>query len=368
MDDEYERRWRAIQQEMAVRGTDYMLITPSADLYYTTGYAREPSERLLALLIARVGQPLFVVPRLEAAGLANLASFAIHKAWDEAEDPIDILAAAIRAAGPPQPVVAICEQAWAGTVLRLQEALGDAQYVRAQPVLAEHRLIKSPAEIDLLQTAASLADEAFRRLLEQPLAGKTEAEVAELVSRLLLQAGLEKVSFVIAGSGPNSASPHHTAGSRRLELGDALVVDFGGTYQHYQSDITRTITIGPARSDIAEVHELVAQAQEAAFRTVRPGSTAGEVDAAARQHLTAAGFGANFTHRTGHGLGLDIHEEPYIMPGSALPLREGMVFSIEPGVYLPGKFGVRIEDIVVVTADGGRRLNGALRDLVSVQA
>jgi Xaa-Pro aminopeptidase len=180
------------------------------------------------------------------------------------------------------------------------------------------------------------------------------------------RAGLEKVSFLIVGSGPNAALPHHEPGERLLQGGDLVVLDFGGTYRHYQSDMTRTVAIGEVPAEARRLHEEVRQAQELAYLAVRPGVAAQEVDLAARRHLMAAGLGDRFTHRTGHGLGLDVHEEPYIVQGSRLLLREGMVFSVEPGAYVPGEFGARVEDTVVVTAEGAERLNHSPRELLTV--
>ncbi len=366
MADEYQRRCLAVQQAMALHGVDYLVINPSADLIYLAGIDVEPHERLLALILPPAGRPILLLPRLESTKLAELAPFAVREVWEDTDDPVELAAGLLTAGGVERPVVAVGEQMWAGVLLRLQAALPQARFVRGHPLLAEQRMVKSPAELALLRAAARIADEAFVRLLRERLAGKTELAVADLLGRLLRRRGLEKVSFAIVGSGPNGAAPHHVASERRLEEGDVVVLDFGGTYRHYQCDITRTITIGMPPPDVARVHELVCQAQEVAFRAVRPGVTAGEVDEAARRHLEAAGLGERFIHRTGHGLGLDVHEEPYIVRGSRLPLREGMVFSIEPGVYLPGRFGVRVEDIVVVTAEGAERLNNAPRDLIGV--
>lgn len=364
--DERVERCQAAQREMLARGVDFLLLAPSSDLLYLTGIADEPSERLMALLLPAEGEAQIIVPRLEAEKVGALVPFAALKVWEETEDPISLVRAAVESRGRPAPTIAVGDQTWALTLLRLQEALPRARYVPAGALLSSLRLIKSPAEVQLLREAARRADEAYVRLLAEPLLGLSEREVADIIGRHLRAAGLEKVSFVIVGSGPNGANPHHWGGERRLAAGDTVVLDFGGTYEHYQSDITRTICIGEAAPEVIEVHERVREAQEAAFQAVRPGATAGDVDATARAYLAAAGLGRFFTHRTGHGLGLDLHEEPYIVSGSDVVLREGMVFSIEPGVYLPGRFGVRVEDIVVVTASGAERLNNAPRDLAVV--
>jgi Xaa-Pro aminopeptidase len=363
---EHERRCLAAQLEMAGYGFDFLLVAPSSDLTYLTGVADEPSERLMMLVLRLTGQPALVVPRLEAEKVSSLVPFASLHVWEETESPFTLVASLLGEDGLARPTVAIDEHMWAGTLLGLQAVLPGANYRRANPLLSSLRVIKSRAEVELLRSAAAKADVAYGRLLREPLVGLAEVEVADLVGRHLRAAGLEKVSFVIVGSGPNGAKPHHWGGDRRLAVGDAVVLDFGGTYRHYQSDITRTVVVGAPATDLANVHRLVREAQEAAFQAVKPGVSAGQVDAAARQRLAAAGLGEYFIHRTGHGLGLDLHEEPYIVAGNDLPLREGMVFSLEPGVYLPGRFGVRVEDIVVVTATGAERLNNAPRELAVI--
>lgn len=363
MEGEHERRCVAAQREMAARGVDYLVATPSSDMIYLAGIAAEPSERLLALILPASGPPTLVLPRLEAGKLAETATFALRAVWEETEDPVSLVARLVAGGAGGRPVVAVGDQTWASTLLAMQKAMPLASFVPAGPLLSTLRVIKSPAEVALLREAARRADAAWARILAEPLLGKSEAEVASLVSSYLVEAGLAKVSFCIVGSGPNSAKPHHEPGARRLAAGDAVVFDYGGTFAHYQSDITRTLFIGQPSERQRAVYEAVATAQEAAFRSIRPGVTAGEVDAVARGRLRAAGLGQYFIHRTGHGLGLDVHEEPYIVSGSELPLREGMVFSVEPGAYLPGEFGVRLEDIVVVTATGAERLNQAPRAL-----
>lgn len=364
MNGEHERRCQNARREMTARGVDFLVATPSSDLIYLTGIAAQPSERLLAFVLPASGQPVLVLPRLEAGRMEQAVPFATRAVWDDTEDPVARAAAVLSAGTGGKPVVAVGDQTWAATVLAFQAALPGATFVAAGPLMSALRVVKSPAEVALLRTAAGMADEVFARLLSEPLLGKTEAEVAYVVERLLREAGQAQASFIIVGSGPYSAAPHHEPGERRLAPGDAVVFDYGGTFGHYQSDITRTIFLGPPSAAMRRVYEQVAAAQEAAVRAIRPGITAGAVDAVARGHLESAGLGGYFVHRTGHGLGLDVHEEPYIVAGSDLPLREGMVFSVEPGAYLPGQFGVRVEDIVVVAEAGAERLNHARRDVV----
>ena len=367
MNGEHERRCQAAQRELAAQGIDYLMVTPSSDLVYLSGIASEPSERLLAFLLPASGKPALVVPRLEAHRLAEAVPFAERLIWEETDDPVALLARAVDGGDNARPVVAVGDQTWALTLLQLQATLAGARFLPAGPLMGALRVCKSPGEVELLRQAGAITDEAFARFITQPLAGKTEAEVADLLSRLMREAGLESISFCIVGSGPNSAKPHHEPGPRRLVEGDTVVCDFGGTYRHYQSDMTRTLFVGAPPSEVVRVHAAVAEAQEAGFRAVRPGVEARAVDAAARSRLEAAGLGEFFIHRTGHGLGLDVHEEPYIVSDNPRRLREGMVFSVEPGAYLPGQFGVRVEDIVVVTDVGAERLNHARRDLVALK-
>ncbi len=366
MPNEHESRCLAVARLLAEEGADFLLATPSTDLYYLSGYGGEPSERLIALLLPAAGQPLLITPQFEAARLVATVPFARLLAWGETDDPIALLTEAVKASVKARPRLLGGQQTWAGTLLALRSALPEADYGSAQPVLAALRLVKSPAEVDLLRAAGGMCDRAFGRLLQQPLAGRSEREVAELLAGEMRRAGLETLSFLIVASGPNAALPHHEPGERRLTAGDAVVLDFGGTYRRYQSDITRTIVVGAPTEELKRVHEQVRQAQEIGYRSVRPGLPAAEVDAATRQHLVAAGLGEFFIHRTGHGLGLDVHEEPYLVAGNRAPLRPGMVFSVEPGAYLPGQFGVRVEDTVVVTETGAERLNQAPRELLVV--
>jgi Xaa-Pro aminopeptidase len=252
---------------------------------------------------------------------------------------------------------------WAAHLLPLQEALEDARFVSASGVLGPMRSVKDDQELGLLRRAARAADESFRRIVQTRLEGKTERDVADQLGELLVQMGHEKAAFTIVGGGPNAASPHHEPGGRTIQGGDAVVMDFGGRVGGYCSDITRTVVIRQPPREFDHVYEVVMEAQDRAFRAVKPGVPAEEIDRAAREVIEQAGFGDLFVHRTGHGIGLEVHEDPYLVAGNREPLRPGMCFSIEPGIYLPGRFGVRIEDIVTVTEEGAQRLNHAQRDL-----
>jgi Xaa-Pro aminopeptidase len=251
-------------------------------------------------------------------------------------------------------------------LLGLQAALPDARFATAAGVLSRLRSRKDQGEVQLLDRAARSADETFHRVIREGLEGKTEAQIAQALSTTLIETGHDASLFWIVGSGPNGASPHHDPGSREIRAGDTVVMDFGGRAAGYCSDVTRTVSVGEPTDEVKEVHEIVRRAQQAAFEAVRPGVPGEEIDRVARDIITEAGYGPAFIHRTGHGIGLEEHEDPYLVEGNSEPLEPGMCFSIEPGIYLEGRFGVRIEDIVVVTEGGAERLNHAPRDLVVV--
>ncbi|MGH2675571.1 MAG: M24 family metallopeptidase [Actinomycetota bacterium] len=345
---------------------DAVIVGPSADLLYLAGYDPPPLERLTCLVLRPGSEPVLVVPRLEEP-LANgtgAAELADVRAWNEIEDPYDLVRGIL---GAEAGRVGCSDRMWASHLLRFQGALPDTEFVSASRVLGRLRSIKDPQELDLLKRAARYADEAFGRLLQTRLETRSERDVARSLGDLLLETGNDEVTFTIVGAGPNGASPHHEPTGREIHFGDAVVIDFGGRTDGYCSDISRTVAVGRSPADLPHVHEVVAEAQEEAFRIVAPDVPAQEVDRAARRVIERAGFGDLFVHRTGHGIGLEEHEGPYIIEGNEERLRPGMCFSIEPGVYLPGEFGVRIEDIVVVTGTGAQRLNHASRELEVVR-
>jgi Xaa-Pro aminopeptidase len=359
---DYARRRGRAQAELARLGVDHLMVGPSADLIYLTGYNAHNFERPTLLVVPRAGAAFLLVPELEADKARAAAPDVEARAWGDAEDPWAVLRAGI-GSGPY--AIAVSDVMRASFALMLQQVLPGSTLRPAGELMGRLRERKEPGEIAALREAAGRTDAVFDRLCGEPLAGRTETEVADLIGRHLKTAGLAwKWSYICSvASGEHSASPHHTLSDRTLRAGDAVCVDFGGTFAHYPSDLTRTMHIGPPPDEFRRVYAVVQDAQERAFRAVRPGVTAEQIDRAARDTIAAAGYGEFFLHRTGHGLGLEIHETPYIVAGNGVALAPGMVFSIEPGVYLPGKFGVRIEDTVVVTDGGAERLNGAEHDL-----
>ncbi len=365
-------RVHAARALAAEAGTDLLVLTPGSDLRYLTGYDAHAMERLTALAVPRQGEPFLVVPRLEApmvevspAGALGLEVLA----WEETEDPFALLAGAATARlGAAPSRIAVGARTWAEHALGVQRALPGAALELAGPVLDPLRRVKSAAEIEELALAGAAIDRVHARMAEFLTVGRTEAAVGADIAAAILAEGHVGVDFTNDGSGPNGASPHHELSDRTVRAGDVVVVDIGGrTATGYRSDCTRTYVVGGAAApDVAEWYGVLHAAQQAAVAAVAPGVTAEQVDAAARQVIADAGWGAHFIHRTGHGIGLDTHEAPYIVEGNDLPLVPGMAFSVEPGIYLAGRCGARIEDIVVCTEDGARSLNAGPRELVEL--
>ncbi len=356
----YADRLRRAQAEMARQGIDLLIVGASADLLYLIGYEGHESERMSVLALPRDGVPHYVVPGLEAPLLHDQRDLLEIVPWEDTEDPAAKVAAI--AGNAALGTIAAGDELWSVFTLRLQRAMPRARWAEGGQLLRPLRMIKDEREIALLAEAARRTDETWEEFLTFSITGLTEWEVRERLMALLAARGLTPV-FCNVGSGPNGASPHQTAGDRVIGPGDAVVCDWGGSLEGYNSDVTRTAHVGEPSPEFVRAYEAVLAANQAAFEAVRPGVPCQEIDRAARSVLTQAGYGDAFIHRTGHGLGLSVHEEPYLVEGNTLPLAEGMVFSDEPGVYFPGQFGIRIEDTVVCTADGGRRLNEATRTL-----
>lgn len=373
----YARRLSAAAAGAAQAGLAGLVVTPGYDLRYLTGSRAQTFERLTALVVPASGgqersdsgfvaaKPTVVLPRLELAALRDSAvpDLGINvQDWVDGENPYELVALAL--GGHAR--VAVTDSMPALHLLPLTEVLG-ATPVLATGVMAALRMIKDPEEIAALQRAGAAIDRVHARVPEFLRPGRTEAEVAADITEAIVAEGHSEAAFVIVGSGPHGADPHHECSDRKLQSGDIVVVDIGGPVEPgYNSDCTRTYSLGEPTAEIAEQYAVLQRAQAAAVAAVRPGVTAEQVDAAARDLLAEAGLGEFFVHRTGHGIGLSVHEEPYIVAGNDQPLAEGMAFSVEPGIYLPGRWGARIEDIVIVTADGAQPVNTRPHDLTVV--
>ncbi|HVB05379.1 MAG TPA: Xaa-Pro peptidase family protein [Acidimicrobiales bacterium] len=362
-------RLARVREEMARQGVGALLLSLGADLPWLCGYEAMPLERPTVLVVPVESEATLVVPEIEAPRVVpDAANFALRP-WAEGEDPIEVIASLTGR----HRVLAISDRAWASLLLSLVDALPNALFRKASTVTAALRAVKDEEEIAALRAASAAADRVAEALLagEIPLIGATEAQVSRELSARLLAEGHEKVNFAIVGSGPNSASPHHEPGARRIAAGDAVVCDFGGTLRlgegpGYCSDTTRTVVAGEPPPGFAELYAVLERAQSEAVAAVAAGRRCEEIDAAARTVIEEAGFGEAFLHRTGHGIGIEEHEDPYIVSGNATTLRPGHAFSVEPGIYLAGRMGARIEDIVVVTEAAPEVLNHAPHGLVVV--
>lgn len=353
----YEQRLDRAVQLIRAAHLDALLITPGPDLRYLIGSAAQSFERLTCLVITSdKATPAVVVPKLEVAGLQESAVDELGLRvldWVDGVDPYELVRSTLHIGSR----VAVADAMPALHLLPLAHSFSGLP-VSATPVLRELRMIKDAAEIEALRRAGAAIDRVHARMGEFLQVGRTEAEVGRDITDAIVAEGHTEAAFVIVGSGPNGAIPHHEKSERRIESGDVVVIDIGGPVEPgYYSDSTRTYVLGEPDPEVAARYAVLEQAQAAAVAAVRPGVPAEAVDAAAREPLKAAGYGAAFVHRTGHGIGLSVHEEPYIVAGNELELRPGMAFSIEPGIYFPGEWGARIEDIVVVTEDGCTPVN-----------
>lgn len=376
----HAERLDAARRLVREHGLDGMLIGVGADLRYLTGYPAMATERLTMLVVPAQGSSTLIAPYLEtipagdspaaAAGLIDVVG------WQETEDPValavGLLEAALEVPSATLGRLAISDRLWAAFLLRFQAVLPATRFEPASGTLRLLRMHKDPDEIELLRLAARAADRVVEQIAAGRLVGRTEADVAREVRVRLVAEGHETAEFAIVGSGPNSASPHHEASERVIGAGEPIVLDIGGLLGGYASDVTRTLwttggdpTCGPT-PDFLELYAVLASAQAAATRAVRPGVAAERIDEVAREIIVAAGHGSQFIHRVGHGIGLEGHEDPYLVAGNAEPLAEGMAFSVEPGIYLPGRFGARIEDIVVCGPDGPIVLDEISRELFVV--
>jgi Xaa-Pro aminopeptidase len=367
-----------------------LLIGVGADLQWLTGYEAHALERLTMLVIPARGRSSLVVPRLElataractaaGAGLVDLIT------WEETEDPFELVARLLDESDSRPEIqvgalggtwgrlggLLVSDRLWATFLLRLQAVVPDAAFGLASAILSDLRALKDPEEIELLRRAAHAADRAVTKVASGRLIGRTETDIARDVRECLVSEGLDQAGFWIVASGPNSASPHHEPGPRVVQAGEPLLLDIGGQIEGYWSDITRTFWVtgdngeGPT-DEFRRLYDVLYEAQRTSTETAMAGVPAEDVDAIGRNVIEAAGFGENFIHRTGHGIGIEGHEDPYIVSGNTRPLEVGNAFSIEPGIYIDGKYGARIEDVVVCAAGGPDSLNVAPRELVLVR-
>ncbi|ATW25014.1 M24 family metallopeptidase [Candidatus Formimonas warabiya] len=358
-------RVKRIQEIMKSQGTDYLVLAPSSQMFYLTGLKTTADERFQGFLVPAEGTPILVLPKMYQEAAMHLAEKNFDLlTWGDGLDPVSLLLPVINKECRR---VAIDERMWAGHFLALRTAFPDCAFFGASVLMGQVRVIKDAAEMALLEQAGARADQVMGEVMKELRPGLAEKEVAFFIESRLRAYGAEDLSFKpIVASGANGASPHHHTGDRKLSAGDLVILDFGGVFQGYCSDITRTFCLGKPSEEIKRVYRAVQEANEAGFAAAREGTACEKVDQAARDVIARAGYGPYFIHRTGHGIGLDCHEDPYLVSGNEEKLARGMTFSIEPGIYLPGQFGVRIEDIAGISPAGPVRFNHFSRELIEV--
>ncbi|MDW8107370.1 MAG: Xaa-Pro peptidase family protein [Armatimonadota bacterium] len=355
----YQQRVAKLQQAMLREGVDVFLASTQVNMQYLSGFSEPPLERLMFLLVPKQGEPAWFAPALSAESTAtNPAGWQTRYIWHDSEGPLRALEACVRDYDLETATIAVDDEMPAAFLLTLQEALPAALFRRGGELMACVRAVKDAEELRLMREAARLTDDALAAGLERCAPGYSEWAVAIAIQRALFESG-SKLAFGIpvVASGPNSAMPHHTTGHRILQEGDIVVIDYGGTYEGYCSDITRVASVGRASDEARAVYEIVYEAHMRAREAAKPGVPAREVDAAARRVIEKAGYGDYFIHRTGHGIGLSVHEPPYLAQTYEGVLEVGHCFTIEPGIYLPGKFGIRIENVYTITENGCESLN-----------
>ena len=357
----YHDRLDRVRAAMAQLGVESLLLSVGHDLPYLTGYTAMPLERLTMLVVPRDGAATLLVPELEAPRVVEQPGVFDLRRWVETDDPTALVARLVAGSR----TIAVGDQMWARFLVELLPLVPGAEYRRAVDVVGPLRMTKDDAEVEALAAAGAAVDRIAAELQrgDIPLVGRTEAQVSADLGRRILDEGHESVNFAIVASGPNAASPHHHAGDRVIGEDEIVLCDFGGTMHGYCSDTTRCVVTGSVPADIAAAYEVLHEAQQAAVAAAVVGTPCEEVDRTARRIITEAGYGDRFIHRTGHGIGMEEHEDPYIVEGNGRLLEAGHAFSIEPGIYVPGRWGMRLEDIVVATDDGPRPLNRSDHDL-----
>ena len=361
-DFDYAARIAAIRDLMAETGCGALMLSVGADLPYFTGYEAMPLERLTMLVVPVEADAVLVVPQLEAPRVQMRDAFDVRP-WGEAEDPVAIVAGLASSTE----TVALGDTTWSTFLLGLQAAMPGTRFEEASPLTRELRMRKEPEEIRYLRQAAEATDRVVSRLESMRFSGRSEVDLAAAIRSMTVEEGHDVATFDIVASGPNAASPHHEPTDREIESGDTVVVDFGGRHRGYCSDTTRTFSVGEPKPEVAHAYEVLEAAQAAGRAAIAPGVTAASVDEATRLVIEEAGYGDRFIHRTGHGIGLEGHEHPYIVGGNQLPLEAGMAFSVEPGIYEPGEWGMRLEDVVVCGESAVDELNRSERHLRIVE-
>lgn len=360
----YVSRIQRVREEMARHKVDAVILSVGHDMPYLVGYHAMPLERLTMLVIPRSGDVSLIIPRLEAPRVHEMPDVFRLIPWNETDDPVAITHQLLADAR----TIAVGDQMWSRFLVDLLAHRPQAHYVRSVVVMEALRSQKDDAEIAALQAAGAAADRVAAQLQsgQIPLVGRTEAQVSADLSARLIAEGHQKVNFAIVAAGENAASPHHHPGDRVIQRGEIVLCDFGGTMNGYCSDITRCVFVGTPPKEIIDAYSVLMTAQAAGVATGIVGTPCEQVDSVTRSIIDAAGYGEYFVHRTGHGIGMEEHEDPYMVAGNITPIAHGHAYSVEPGIYVPGKWGMRLEDIVVATHDGPMSMNNADHNLAIV--
>jgi len=364
----YTDRQRRLAERQREKGLDCIALVPGPNMRYLCGLALFMSERPVVALFHADGRAGAVVPALELGRAKTMAGdrMALYPYADE-DGPEDAFLALAEYSGLAESRCAVESLHMRVLELRmLERAAPGAGFVSLEEELPGLRAIKDQHEIKAIRRAIKITERGLHELISQPLLGLSERQIAARLDQAVRAAGADSGASPIVVGGPNSANPHAGPSDRALQRGDLLTIDCGVRIDGYLADITRTFVIGEAASEVVAMYEAVLQANEAGRQAVRAGVPAQAVDRAARKAIEDAGYGEYFIHRTGHGLGMEVHEPPYIVEGNEQPVEAGMVFTVEPGVYLPGLGGVRIEDDVVVQADGCESLTSFPRELLVI--
>lgn len=364
---EYKDRWQSARERAAQAGASAVVVSTGPDMAYLTGHDGHSYERLTVAVTAAASTAapaVLITPTLEARGLQLPPDVVSVRTWGDSEDPISLVASEL----PTKGRVLISDELAASHLLALQHALPGVDFLALNETTRGLRAIKSTRERAALLTVGSLADEVHRQIQDREVAlvGRSELEVQADICERLLAVGHDSVEFAIVAAGPNSANPHHRASDRVIQQDEMVLFDFGGSHHGYHSDTTRCVYTGPIPADVEAAWESLVAAQQAAFEAATPGRRLQDVDRAARDLLTAHGYGPEFIHRVGHGIGTQVHEHPYVTDNNTSIIEVGHAFSIEPGIYRAGEWGMRLEDIVVVEVEGAVRCNQSRRDLVAV--
>lgn len=365
----HDQRITKARNQMKDAGISLLIITPSSDLMYLTGYSKPATDRLTALLLTE-HDSYFLCPAMEKNYLKEVDCQAEPVLWEDSQDPFKKMYSALSdAPGISRKScikAAVASRMRSSSLIRLMELYPGILWNNADSVLGPLRRVKTPEEIDIIRRAQNMAERAFSRLLEDGLEGKTERRLSEQLMKLRLEEGFEAVGPGLIACGPGSASPHPVLSDNKVQAGDTVMFDFGGTYKGYHADMTRTCAVGYASEEFKEVYSVVLEAHMAVLKAAAPGTACRDMDLAGRSVIDRAGYGPYFTHRLGHGIGLDIHEPPFASACEDGVLETGNVISNEPGIYLPGRFGIRIEDLIVITEKGCESLNTMTKELMIV--